>query len=421
MEFVEVELTGNWDGMAVEDAEIIDDKAISKGEVLDLLNEEDPDDKKDDKKDDKVEDKDKKEDDKKEEDDEDEEKELKIEDEDKDDEDEELDEEKLELVVPARKKEILAKYPKLFKDFPYLEKAYYRDQQYTEILPTIADAKEAVEKAGILESFEQDLVNGDTTKILSAAKKGDPDGFNKLVDNYMESLASVDKDAYYTVTGNIAKRLIYGMVKTARENKDEDLEKAAVLVNKFFFNTTEFQQLTRLGKEESKDTTESDKLKKDREAFEQRKFESSRDDLQTKVDNTLKNTLDNHIDPKKSMSNYVKNNAIKDCQNKLEDAIKGDKRFLQVLDSLWKRAANDNYSRSSLDKIKSAYLSKAKTLLPSIISTVRKEALKGNGSDKLQEEEKEEVVTRRSTPSSNRGKEEVKSKKKQSTLEFFNS
>ena len=37
-------------------------------------------------------------------------------------------------MTPVRRKEILAKYPKLFKDFPYLEKAYYREQQFTEVL-----------------------------------------------------------------------------------------------------------------------------------------------------------------------------------------------------------------------------------------------------------------------------------------------
>ena len=69
-------------------------------------------------------------------------------------------EEDMELMTPVRRKEILAKYPQLFKDFPYLEKAYYRDQQFTEVFPTIQDAKIAVEKATILDRFEQQVVNG---------------------------------------------------------------------------------------------------------------------------------------------------------------------------------------------------------------------------------------------------------------------
>src|SRR6267142_1435217 len=56
---------------------------------------------------------------------------------------EEQPEEQLELVTPSSKRDILAKYPKIFKDFPYLEKAYYREQQYTEVFPNPADAKKA--------------------------------------------------------------------------------------------------------------------------------------------------------------------------------------------------------------------------------------------------------------------------------------
>src|SRR3990167_9176528 len=58
--------------------------------------------------------------------------------------------ERLDLVAPVRKKEILAKYPTIFKDFPYLEVAYFRDRQFSEIFPTVDDAKEAQEKADTL-------------------------------------------------------------------------------------------------------------------------------------------------------------------------------------------------------------------------------------------------------------------------------
>src|SRR5262245_60605887 len=80
------------------------------------------------------------------------------------------DENLLEITTPVRRKEILAKYPKLFKDFPYLEKAYYREQQFTELLPTIADAKLAVEKAQILDRTEQQVMSGDIIGVLSAYK-----------------------------------------------------------------------------------------------------------------------------------------------------------------------------------------------------------------------------------------------------------
>src|SRR5258708_7422068 len=93
------------------------------------------------------------------------------------DEDEEKEPDELDLVVPARKKEILAKYPSLFKDFPYLERAYYVDRQYTELFGTIADAKQVIERAGILSSFEEQLQSGNTENILKTVKDSDPNAF----------------------------------------------------------------------------------------------------------------------------------------------------------------------------------------------------------------------------------------------------
>src|SRR5690349_5181558 len=41
--------------------------------------------------------------------------------------------------------QIKAKYPDILKDFPSLRSIYYREQQFSDLLPTPADAKEAAE------------------------------------------------------------------------------------------------------------------------------------------------------------------------------------------------------------------------------------------------------------------------------------
>src|SRR6187399_3217989 len=114
-------------------------------------------------------------------------------------------EEDLELTTPVRRREILAKYPQLFKDFPYLEKAYYREQQFTELLPTIQDAKTAVEKARFMDDIDQSLMSGDITTVLEAAKSENSDAFYKIADNYLPTLKKVDSQAYYHVLGNVVK------------------------------------------------------------------------------------------------------------------------------------------------------------------------------------------------------------------------
>lgn len=288
------------------------------------------------------------------------------------------DEEKLELIAPVRRKEILAKYPEIFKDFPYLEKAMYREKAYTEILPTIEDAKVAVEKSERLDTYEEQIMGGSTELLLEAVFNTDREAFSKVVDNYLPTLYKVDQAAYYHTVGNVIKNAIMAMVRDGKEHQNDDLMGAADIINQYIFGTKTFTPPQRLAKGETK--PEEDKQVSEREQqFVQRQFETARDTVTSKTDNVLKSTIEKNIDPNESMTDYVRKHASSEAFDTLEKAIEQDSRFKIVLDKLWERAFNDDFSSESMDRIKSAYLSKAKTLLPGIIKSARNEALRGLG------------------------------------------
>lgn len=350
-------------------------------------------------------------------------------------------EEQLELVTPVRRKEILKKYPDVFKDFPYLEKAYYREQQFTELLPTIADAKAAVEKSEILDRFENDLMGGSTETVLKAVRETNPNGFYKIVDEYLPTLAKVDEKAYYHVIGNLTKHTIVSMVQEARrlgvgtgaDGKPQPgvaLQDAAALLNQFVFGTTDFKpptQLSNQGKPE--DNTREKQITEREQNIIRTQFENTRNDLNTRVNNTLKNTIDAHIDPKKTMSDYVRKNAARDTMDNLERVINQDTRFKALLDKLWERAFQDGFSKDSSDRIRSAYVSKAKTVLPALLKKARNEALRGTGHRVREEDTNKSDRKGPVTPGRPRSQERTSGKTKEakdipagmSTLEFLNS
>lgn len=286
---------------------------------------------------------------------------------------------KLELVTPVSRREILKKYPQLFKDFPYLETAYYREQQFTEMFPTINDAREASEKSAALDGFEGDLLKGDTTTILSAMKKDSPNSFKRIVDNYLTSLSKVDEGAYNHVIGNTVKHTIGAMIGEARRTNNENLQNAALLLNQFVFGTSEFKPPTNL----ATDTPESDNretsAQRERKEFLQQRFQSTRGELNTRVNNRIRSTIESHIDPKGTMSDYVKRNAVRDAQEKLGTLISKDRRFANLTDRLWEHVFDKNFDSTAVDRVQSAYFAKAKTLLPAIIKAARNEAIKGMG------------------------------------------
>jgi len=338
----------------------------------------------------------------------------------------EPDESKLELETPVPRREILKKYPQLFKEFPYLEKAYYREQQYTELLPTIDDARLAVEKSSTLDKFQNELMSGSTEGVLRAVKETDQNAFYKIADNYLPTLARVDEKAYYTILGNIIKNTVSHMFREGERINNDTLKQAAAIVNQFVFGTADYSAPVSLsnGRDPRVDEQEN-QLKQQQQQFIQQRFEMVRDDLSNRVDSTLKSTIEAYIDPKESMSPYVRKTASRDAIENLQSLLDGDSRLRAILDRMWERAFEENFSKTSIDRIKQAYLSKAKTLLPAVIKKARTEALKGSGRRVVEEETDNEPNNEENRPPrrakmspSSSGKKEIP--KNMTTLDYFN-
>lgn len=274
--------------------------------------------------------------------------------------------------LPTRK-EIIAAFPDLYKKFPQLNNAFYRERQFTELIGDPNDARELIAKAKSLDGFEQYLQSGEIEKVFQGIKDTSQEAFNKLVDNLLPSLGRVNKDAHDIVIGNIVKHTVAAMAIQAKRKGDDKLREAAELLNEFVFGSSEYEPPVKLSREEKKDDTVNQR----EQQLRVREFNSAKDDLNTKVDNVLRSTIDAYIDPKDSMSSYVRKNAVREVLETLPELVREDSRFQTLLDNLWKRAYSENYSQASKDRIKSAWLNKAKTVLPAVIKKVRAEALKG--------------------------------------------
>jgi hypothetical protein len=370
----------------------IEDKALSKEDVIDILSDESEpealeldkekkEDKKDTKKEEEQESKDR---DRKDDDTEDDEKERTLEEE-LEEELAEPDDDKLELVTPIRRKEILAKYPDIFKDFPFLENSYYRERAFTEIFPAVQDAKLAAEKAQTLDTYEAEIMGGSTESLLRAVKEGDGEAFNKVVDNYLTNLHKIDEGAYYHTIGNVIKHTIMSMVRDAKEAGNDDLLGAADILNQYIFATKTFTPPQRLSRQEN--TQKDDEVSEREKQFVERQFKTAESSVNANVNKVLRATVEKYIDPNGSMTDYVKRNAVREALEDLENIIGQDSRFQSVKDRLWEKAFELEFDGDSTDKIEKAYLSKAKTLLAGIIKKHRNEALKGLGKRVKSDEE----------------------------------
>lgn len=336
---------------------------------------------------------------------------------------EDVDEEKLELTTAVPRREILKKYPKLFEEFPALEKAYYRDYQFTKMFATPGEAEEVVSKAGVLDAFEQDLMSGNTEKMLTAVKNGNKEAFNKIVDNYLDVLGKVDKEAQNHLVGNVAKNIIAYIVDAGRKSKNDDLIDLAEGLNKFLFNSDTYEPPKKLSSDKD-GKGEEDKVSQREREFLQKRFDTAVTDVSSKVSNLLKFNINEYIDPHKTMTDFTKKHAAADALDTLNRLMDKDERFKSLVDKLWEKAVKEEFSSESLNKIKDAYKAKAKSLLPSVLKKARSEALKGMPRTKRQEDNddtdtnsKDKDKNRERRSPQNNGRKQIP--KDMSTLDYF--
>ncbi len=270
----------------------------------------------------------------------------------------------------------------------------FRDRAYTEMFGSFDDAKEIKIRADILNDFENDLVAGNITDVLKQTKENAPESFKKLIDNYLPQLAAVDKDAYFHIVGNIGKSIIKEMLKT----NNDDVKNAAKILNKFLLDDTDDLEIKKLSTEKPTDN----KLEEEKKQFNEERYNTVKNDLQTRVDNILRATIDSYIDPKNQMSAYVKKNAVKDALAEVHRLAGNDKDFRKNQDKLWQAVFTNKFAQSSVDSVKQAYLGKAKRLLKAVIHKTRAEALKDITPPKEEIDEDEETEER----------EEIKSPRK---------
>jgi hypothetical protein len=298
-------------------------------------------------------------------------------------------EDDLDLKTPVNRRQLKNDYPDIFKKHPGLESTIYRERAYTELLPTIQDAKEALNSLQTLERFEADLKLGKTSDIMRAVKEDDPNGFAKLADNYMQNLAAVDERAFHHVIGNVTKDIVEAMIKFGRDKGDENIQAAASTLYQFMFNSTKWQGKQKLSADDVIDSTvnkDREELNKQRQEFESTKQKEHINKVMTSVNNQVKSTIEKSIDSKDQMTPFVKNKAIEEVINKASKLLEKDTRFQQIVKQLTDKAGKEKFSDEAMNRIRSTYLNKYKGLLLPVIKAVKSEALRGISSSKVKED-----------------------------------
>jgi len=325
--------------------------------------------------------------------------------------------------------EIKKEFPDFFKKFPIFRDVVFREIEYTKMFPTIEDAKEAVEDNIAFNGLRDSVLSGNPTELLNAVTETDKKAAEKFALNFLPALHKNHNELYVaTITP-----LFENLIRTVAKSENENQRNAALVMAKWLwgeegFAIAEGKKTFARNLEESEDEK---KLKKEREEFETSKYTEFRTSVLGEMQSGLAKMITRGLDPDNTMSERAKQTLVKEIIEEVDKAMASDSSHMTNMNARWLRSRKEGLNSASKEKIVSAYLSRAKQVIPSIRDKVRNDFL--GVRKKTSEKKVEEITSKSSTTkevvsgrsSNGSGKEVIKPTKelyrKMSDIDILNS
>ncbi len=322
-------------------------------------------------------------------------------------------------------KAIKAEFPEFFNKFPELKESYFREIEFTKIFPSVEDAKEAFQDNEAFNNLSESALSGDPLPLLESIEKTDPKAFELFSTSFLPALYKRNRETYQAAVTPIFE----GLVRELYKSSDENVRNTAENVAQFLFGDDgqgilsgklTFSKVAKLSEEQNK-------LKQDRESRNAVAFQETYSFVEQEIDKDLKILILRDFDPNKVFSKFMRAQLADEITKRIKNALSQDNAHIAVMSSRWRRAKNNGYSADDKTKIVSAFLARAKSLIPVTSEKVR--SLAAGQQTKASDEkrarlkpEKRELLGGRASGSGNGSKSSLDKKdyRKMSDLEILN-
>ena len=267
-------------------------------------------------------------------------------------------------------KDIKAKYPEIFKDFPELKEAFFREAEFTKFFPTVDDAREAHQENEAFTVLQESVLSGDPIPLLDSVEKTDSKAFEILSLSFLPSLYKKNQDLY----SQAVTPLFQNLVRTLHGDRDENVRNAALVIADYLFGS-DGAAIAEGKKSVAKIlelTAEQKKIKDEKESSSAISFRNSAG----RVEDTIIKSIESLVfknpsyDPNKVFSTFLRKQGAQEIVKRIMDHLGHDQGHLSVMAARWKRARANGYTSDDESKIISTYLARAKPLIPDACSKV---------------------------------------------------
>jgi len=293
---------------------------------------------------------------------------------DKEDEDQQIEE---PVQIPFSRpsvKEIKEKYPNFFKDFPEIKEAMFREALFTQIYPTVDDAKEAFTDNEAFAALSDSALSGDPIPLIESLEKTDTKAFNAFSCAFLPALYKKNQEVYSTVVTPLFENLF----RQAYKSGDENMKNSAINLAEYLFGEGEGEASVTGKKTLSRTiqiTKEQEDLKKNSDERNAVAFRTAASAVSDQVRKSMNSLVGKDFDPNKVFTPFIRGKLIDEIVQKIDSKLNSAEDHKRVMGGRWKHARANGYSNDEISKLTSTYLARAKSLIPSVREEVRLAAL----------------------------------------------
>jgi hypothetical protein len=285
-----------------------------------------------------------------------EEEESSDEDEDSEEEVEEEVEEEEEISDRLSWKEIKEKFPEVAKMKEFRE-VFHREKAFSDLFPTLDDAKDANEKSQALDFFDQSLNEGDPGVLLRALE---PQVAGKLAENILPALYQVSPQLFNRAAEPMLVNMLNSVAKRAEDSKDQNLLISAKNVAKFLFGKFEIPAAKNRVNPEVEE--EVKKLKEERQQLVSAKQTEFLSRTDKSIFRQLSKVVSDGLDPKGELTEFTKNAIIEKTLAETKAQLISDKAFSSKMANIFRAAEKAGFPPDYMPRLISAYLGRAKSI-----------------------------------------------------------
>ena len=260
--------------------------------------------------------------------------------------------------------EIKEKYPTFFKDFPIFRDVVFREIEYTKVFPTIEDAKEANDDSLALSGLRDSVLAGKSEDIYDAINETDKKAAERFAISFLPTLHKKDQTLYSAAVTPLFENLcrhLYG-------SSDENTRNAALVAAQYLFGK-DGEAIATGNKTFAKNLTETEDekgLKEEREKFQLEQYNGFRSNVLLDLSSQRRSLITRGLDPQKVLTDTQKDMLVERIEKLVDQQLAADQSHMSIMNARWLRSKKEGFNTASKEKIVSAYLSRAKQIIPSI-------------------------------------------------------